>query len=216
MEPDTIKSRLRKKLTFPRGLMGGLVIGLVLGVGGLLFFQTYNPPDVDNNSVTLDAGMVFSRIVERNELVSASQNYNITDKAPDTNKLFDLIDIPFTENSFWYRYTGTIKAGIDLSTAEYSLDQDSKVITITLDEPCVVSNTPDMDASGVLEENNNILNPIHVENVDAFQRECIKKSEQDALEGGLLDEAKANAETNIRDMFYAALGGDYTVEFTYR
>lgn len=70
--------------------------------------------------------------------------------------------------------------------------------------------------SGVLEENGNSLNPIHVEDVDSFQKELFNRSNEEAIQGGLLEEAKANAEENIRDMLYAALGDGYNVEFIWK
>ena len=131
--------------------------------------------------------------------------------------LYDIIHIPFTTNSFWYRYCGTIKVGVDLSKATYDTSgDDGRTITISLDQPYIISNTPDMDKSGVLEENNNLLNPIHVEDVDAFQRKCIEESEKEIAEGGIYDEAKQNTEDNIRNMFNSALGDSYTIEFNWR
>lgn len=189
----------------------GLIVGLALGIAGTIFIQNHNPKD----QYTLTPSVVFERVVQKNELVSASQNYNITDKATGNNvKLFDAIDIPFTGNSFWYRYVGTIKAGVDLATAEFS--QNGTTITISLDQPYIISNTPDMDKSGVLEENNNILNPIHIEDVDKFQRACVEQSEASALEGDLMDEAKTNAVQDIQDMFNAALGSEYTIVVQWR
>ncbi len=158
--------------------------------------------------------MVFDRIVQKSELVTASQGYNITDKATDVNTFFDLFDIPFTQNSFWYRYVGTIKAGVDLENAGFTLD--GTTITVALDQPYIISNTPNMEESGVLEENNNILNPIHVQDVDAFQRMCVEQSESQVIDGGLMEEARTNAEQDICDMFNAALGDAYTVSFEWR
>ena len=68
----------------------------------------------------------------------------------------------------------------------------------------------------MLEENNNILNPIHVEDVDEFQSLCVELSQQSVLDGGLMDEARKNAEQDIRDMFNAALGSVYPFEFVWR
>ena len=73
-----------------------------------------------------------------------------------------------------------------------------------------------MDKSDVLEENGNLLNPIHVEDVVAFQRKCIEESEKEIAEGGIYDEAKQNTEDNIRNMFNSALGDSYTIEFNWR
>lgn len=187
------------------------LVGIVLGVAGTLFLQNWNPKD---ETPADRVNVVFGRIVEQNELVCASNDYTFVERATDTVKLFDLIDIPFTDNAFWYRYTGTIKMAVSLDDAEYTFSGDT--ITVTLSQPYISSNTPDMDVTGVLEERNNILNPIHVEDVDALQRDCVKKSEEYVnADGVLVEEARANAEDNITRMFTAALGDDYTVEFVW-
>lgn len=188
-----------------------LAIGMMSGIIGTLFFSNYNPPDSTSRE---SASVVFSRIVSQNELVSVSLDYNIVDKVTDANSFFNLFDIPFTENSFWYRYTGTIKAGVNLETAEIAESGDE--VTITLDPAHIISNTPNMDESGALEENNNILNPIHVEDVDAFQRQCVEQSQTQAIEGGLLAEAQTEAEARLSSLFYAAMGDEVTVEFVWR
>lgn len=80
----------------------------------------------------------------------------------------------------------------------------------------MISNTPDMGKSGVLEEHNNILNPIEVKDVDAFQRQCVERSEQEVVEGGLYDEARANAEASLKAMFAAALGDQAELTVVFR
>ena len=193
----------------------GLILGLLLGIGGALFFEIYNPPDKSSETEPLHPTIVFDRIKKQDEMISASQNYSIIEKVGDVNKIpFTDIPIPFTNNSFWYRYVGTIKAGVNLKTA--NPETIGNKIVFTLDTPFISSNTPDMEQSGVLEENNNILNPIHVEDVDALQRRCIEQSETKSIENGLLDEARANAEQNIKNLINAALGDKYTVEFVWR
>lgn len=193
----------------------GIVVGLVLGIGGALFFQNYNPKDEKTGPDVLAASVVFDRIVTQDKLVSASQAYNIVEKAGTSGTIpFTDIPIPFTDNSFWYRYSGVLEAAVDLKTATF--EQKDSTLVITLDNPFISSNTPDMDKSGVLEENNNILNPIHVEDIDAFQAQCLKTSEEEAVNGGLLDEARTNAEQDIRSMFYAAYGDSYSIEFVWR
>lgn len=189
----------------------GVFVGAVLGVAGTVFFQSFNSPGEDKG---VAATAIFSRFVEQSELVGVSQDYCIVDKYPDINTFFDLFDLPWTANSIWYRYAGTLKAGVNMETAEMSSSGTN--IHIVLDQPHIVSNTPDMDITGVLEENNNILNPIHVEDVDEIQRECVRISEEDALAGGLLDEARIQAEKDITTLFKSALGDEYNVEFEWR
>lgn len=192
-----------KTFAIRKSVVLALIGGILLGSGGVLLFQWYNPKDVPK-APAFDASLIMTRIVDRNEMVAASQDYTIVEKAGDRNKLFDFIEIPFTQNSFWYRYSGTIEATVDLSTAQWDAKGDT-AITVVLPEPAI-QNVPNMTVSGVLEERNNILNPIHVEDVDAFQRDCIAKSDQQAKESGLLERAKENAQANLQDMFDIACG----------
>ena len=122
---------------------------------------------------------------------------------------FDLVDVPFTRNSFWYCHVGTVEAGVNLEGATYAVDDH--VITINLAKEPVWRVVPDMEQSCVLEERNNVLNPITVADVDAHQRYCVQRGERIAVEHMLLDEAVANAERNLSDMFSAAMGEDYQV-----
>lgn len=189
----------------------GALVGILLGVGGTIFFQNCNPPDEDKGAA---ATAVLGRFVEQTELVGISQDYCIVDKYPDVETFFDLFDLPWTANSVWYRYAGTLKAGVNMDTAE--MWPDGTVVHVTLDQPYIISNTPNMDISGVLEENNNILNPIHVEDVDEIHRECIRISEENAVEGGLLEEARIQAESDITALFKSTLGDEYNVVFDWR
>ena len=181
MKTKKAGSGLADFFTKPKAFLTGAVIGLV--VATIVVTRFFSPTkEVVHEVETLSPSVVFERVIAQNELVCASQNYAIVDKATDTARLFDLIDLPWTTNSFWYRYCGTIKAGVNLQTAEFSQDEnDANKLTVTLDQPYVISNTPDMGKSGVLEEHNNILNPIEVKDVDAFQRQCVERSEQEVF-----------------------------------
>ena len=186
-----------------------LLVGIVLGATGLFALQKYAPTDSANSEVTIS--VVFDRVTQQNELVTASQKYTAVEKVRDANTFFDLFEIPFTENSFWYRYAGTIKAAVDLSQAKL-LGQDGNVIRISLPQPYISSNTPDMELSGALEENNNILNPIHIVDVDEYRKKCVEVIEQEAMNGDLFEQARSNAAENLSNLFSIALGAEYVVE----
>ncbi len=205
---DDPPSILRSK---PFAIAISLIIGLILGSSFTLFLQAHNPEDPTTSPGT---SIVFDRIQSQNELVAASQDYCIVDKVTDTARFLDLFDLPWTENSFWYRYEGTIKVGVNLATAEFS--ESDGVISVKLDQPYIISNTPDMEGSGVLEENNNLFNAIDVADVDEFQRQCIEVSEQEAMDDALIQTAQTNAESNIKGMFLSALGDEYEVLFSWR
>ncbi|MEF2593197.1 MAG: DUF4230 domain-containing protein [Eggerthellaceae bacterium] len=211
-DKSKISIALSKRVKF---LIGGLLVGFVLGVSGVLLVQSsIFDKQSDEESAANAVSVVFSRIVEQNELVSVSQDYSIVKKATDVARFFDWFDIDPTRNSFWYRYAGTIKAGVNLGEAD--MTTNGSTIIVSLSEPYIISNTPDMEVTGVLEENNNILNPIEVKDVDAIQADCRARSEEEAIAGGLLDEAREQTEKNIRSLFFAALGDSYAVEFEWK
>ncbi|MDO4437237.1 MAG: DUF4230 domain-containing protein [Coriobacteriaceae bacterium] len=188
-----------------------LAVGLIVGSLGTVAFQAYNPKDVIAEGPKESVSAIFGRIVNQNKMISASQDYTFVEKAVDKNRLFDIVDIPFTENSFWYRYTGTIEATVDLSDASL-VKKNETTLVISLPEP-VLSNKPNMDLSGVLEERNNLLNPIHVSDVDELQRDCIAMSNNEAEKNGLLKAAKEATVCNLQQMYDIALGeNEYKVE----
>ena len=170
------------------------LICLVIGGAGVLAIQNLSPKNTSDGPKIVEASTIFERIQAQNEMVGASQRYNITEKASNDNTIdtfLGRIHVPFTENSFWYRYVGTIKAGINLKDASFSKKDDGTIVA-SLPAPYIISNTPDMNKSQVLEENNNILNPIHVEDLDAFMRQCVEKSQSESVNNGLYDETKEN------------------------
>lgn len=181
-----------------------LVTGLILGCIGTILFQNYNPKDEPAAGVHESVTAIFGRIVKQNEMVSASQDYTFVEKAVDSNRLFNLIDIPFTQNSFWYRYSGTIKATVNLNNATIE-EKNETTLRIILPPP-YLENTPDMNVSGVLEETNNLFNPIHIADIDEFKRDCIARSNKQAEENGLIEEAMLSTEDNLQHMFDIALG----------
>lgn len=210
--PKTLPTKATKSaLAKFTGFAGGMLPGLIIGVLGLTFLQGYNPPD---ESKTLSPSTVFERVVEQNEMASVSQNYCLVDKASDSNSFFELFDILFTGNSFWYRYAGTLKAGVNMKDAGYDLD--GQLVTISLSRPYIVSNALDFSKTGVLEERNNVLDPIHIDDVDAFQRACDELGRSEAVKGGLLAEARQSAEKNISGMFAAAFGNEYEIRVVWR
>ena len=111
---EFLKAKMERVLTRPKVFIAGLVFGgmLVSIVFTMIFNIGKDVGTKETSPETLSPTVVFERIVSQNEMVTVSQNYAIVDKSTDDKKLFDLIEIPFTRNSFWYRYAGTIKAGV--------------------------------------------------------------------------------------------------------
>ena len=120
------------------------LICLVIGGAGVLAIQNLSPKNTSDGPKIVEASTIFERIQAQNEMVGASQRYNITEKASNDNTMdtfLGRIHVPFTENSFWYRYVGTIKAGVNLADANFSKKDDGTIVA-SLPAPYIISNTP--------------------------------------------------------------------------
>ena len=81
----------------------GAAIGLVIGAFSVFMLFTYNPPDKQQEP-NVDVAVLMSEISQINELATASQTYTVVEKVESNSKLFDTIDIPFSENFFILTY----------------------------------------------------------------------------------------------------------------
>ena len=187
----------------------GALAGLVVGAFTVFMLFTYNPPDKEEGT-QVDVAILMNEITQINELATASQTYSVVEKVESNSKLFDTIDIPFSENFFILTYTGEVKAGVNLDEVQISLEgQTVKVVM-----PCatILSNAIDTSTFEVLHEQNNFINPIGVEDVTQYIDQSRQEAEAAAISGDVINEAQANAEASIRALLGAALPEGYTVE----
>lgn len=122
--------------------------------------------------------------------------------------------IPFTEKSFIVQYDGTVKARIkDLTKTQVS--QKGETIIVRLPEVEITGIEIDNDSFEKLDESNNIFNPITVEDLNKAQKNLKEEMYQRALEKGILDMAKSNAEEVLKGMLSGA-NGDYDIKFEWQ
>ena len=203
-----------------------LVLIVVGGYAGYRIGSAMSPKvsgvEARNERVTtVDA--VFEQVQAQGTLVCASQSYDLYSKVESSNRdLLNLFDVPFTKNKYWMRYVGTIQAGVNLKTAKFtSQNKDKKSgmpksVVVELDAPKIISNTPDMDKTEIVDQENNIFNPIDPDSVVDLQKRCIEQSNKDALSGGLIDQAKTFAKQNLQTMLRGAMGSNVKVTINWR
>ena len=224
MEKKPFKIAFPKSLPRNTDLLITLFVGIIIGAIAAFAVQGFTEklqpsPSEQGQSSTrqnTDPHIVFERIKSDGELVSATQTYNINEKvSQDPVHLFGPIDLPWSEASFQYRYIGEIKAGVNLETAGFA--HEDKTITVELKQPYIISNTPDMEESGIVDKDESgIFARVLPERVEEFRTECAEKSERAAISKGLLESARNSAEVIITDMLYAALGNEYEIAFEWR
>ena len=152
----------------------------------------------------------MSEISQINELATASQTYTVVEKVESNSKLFDTIDIPFSENFFILTYMGELKAGVNLDEAQVALE--GTTVKVSLPQATILSDAIDTTSFKVLHEQNNFLNPIGVEDVTQYIDESRQEAEAAAISGEVLNEAQENAVSSIEALLGAALPEGYTIE----
>lgn len=184
-----------------------VIILAILAGGGYFVYRHFmgKIADVSSHETVNSVEVIKEKLEETAELNTGS--YLCTDVITSADsRTFKDWKIPFTEKSFTVRYDGVVKAGIkDLSQAEVS--QEGESIIIKLPEVEITGAEIDNDSFEKIDESNNVFNPISVEDLNEAQKDLKEKMCESAIEKGILDIAKNNAETLISGMMESA-GGD--------
>ena len=150
------------------------------------------------------------------ELVTTEYLYTNSGKYENQNQITIIgkdINIPFTGKRFIVAYDGRIKAGVDIGQTQIDIDEDARAITITLPKSEIISHETFEDTLVVLDETNNVFNPISIENYNEFVSEQKDGMEKKAIERGLLTNADAEAKRMVQS-FLSQIPGIDTYQLT--
>lgn len=207
------KDKIDKNKKFLKGLTMGLVAGIIVTAAIAVAIALRPDPvtePADANGP--DTVVMLSQISQISELATVEQSYTICEKVTSTNRLFDMVDIPFTENWFILAYNATLKAGINLEHTQVRVE--GTTVYVTIPDAQILSNEIHTDSFKVLHEQNNIFNDIEVADVTSYIDQSRCDAEAAALEGDLLDKAESNAKDAIVGLISPTLPEGYAVEFT--
>lgn len=190
-------------------------------VVGLLCFGSYvmGQKDIPELDQPIGGGVVsesetkqlsFENIGELVTQEAICTEVNITDSS---RELFG-IKIPFTQTKYIYSYDVVIKAGFDFSQIEYIVTDN--VIEVIMPEPKVMSNELKTETFKMYYEKESAFKRISLEENNEALNKLRQNAEKSAVENGLFDNAKTNAEIILRGFFAQAYDPDeYSIVFTY-
>lgn len=196
---DILKSAIGKILS--------VILVVALLAGGVYFAYHHflgKGAESFSNQTTDQVEVVKEKLKTTAELNTGSYLCtNVLTKSD--SKTFKDWEIPLTTKSFIVSYDGTVKAGIkDLTDAQVVRDGD--VIVVRLPEVEITGAEIDNDSFALIDESNNIFNPISIEDLNSAQKELKEKMIEDAKEKGILDMARSNAEMIISAMLESPNG----------
>lgn len=109
------------------------------------------------------------------------------------------ITIPFTQSKYIYSYDVAVKAGFDFGEIEWKLNDHT--IEVSLPEARVLSTEIDTDSFEIYHEEESIFRQITLTENNEALRSLQESAEQNAVENGLLENARSNAETILTGFF---------------
>lgn len=172
--------------------------------------ETVVEKEIQISGETIRAGMA-----NIGELCTAEYNFTHVEKV-DSQRDIKGFKIPFTTSMFIYSYDGTIKAGIDFTKIQIDKNDTKKIITLKLPDVKIISSDVDQNSFQLYDEKNNIFNPISVTDVTDSFADLKNSEEEKAIENGLLDKARTNANMLVENFMlgsYDVSGYDIIVEF---
>lgn len=174
-----------------------------------------NPIVVNPVSPTISLEILYSEINDIAELATIEYMFTNAEEFTHSKDFYGLFKIPFTEKSFIIKWDGRIKAGIKVDEIVIELDELAKKIVVTMPSAEILSYETDHDSVEILDEQDNMFNPLTIEDKIQFDAATEESMKSRAIENGVLEKAQANAQTIIARLLSAnaAVGDDYSIEF---
>lgn len=170
-----------------------------------------NPMVVSPVSPEIVLDTIHSEICEISELATEEYLFTNAAKFTDSKQLFGKWDILGTKKSFILKWDGIIKAGVDLEKVAFDVKKETIVVTV----PKAEILSYETGTVEVMDEKNNVFNPITVEDKVDFDAKTEEAMKQRAIENGLLEKAQTGAEDIIKRLITADSELDeYTIIFT--
>ena len=169
-----------------------IILGVVLAI--VCFAVGFFSGGRQEKTPVLSSITVENQLQQISQLATVRYSYTNMGQFENSNEFYG-IKLPFTTKSFIVAYDGTIIAGVDLTQAKVTIT-DQKV-TISLPAPQILSHEVDPNSLEVFDETTSIFNPITIEDYTGFQADQQGVMEEKAIQGGLLTQAKDQAETAI-------------------
>jgi len=201
--------RRRRRYGERRGLRPGaliaVILALVLIAAGFGYFALNRSRNV---SKTTSFGLK-----NIGELATQAGYFTTVQSISKARELWGW-EVPLTQSNYVYSYDGTIKAGVDFGEIETEVDEAKHVITVRFPEFRILSTEIDEDSFKIYNDGTNLFTTLRVEDVNRSNAELKNEAKQTALNNGILENARANAEALVKG--YLAGMYDlsvYTIQF---
>lgn len=162
------------------------------------------------NKISFDE--IETQIKTVGKLTTIDYHYTYAGTHEDTGEFFGLFKLGILKNSFIAQWDGVVAIGVDLSKAVITVNEDSKVITVSIPAAEIFYHDVDEESFEVLDQKNNIFNPIDVVDKIEFDKKYEKKIYEKITDNRMLEDAYDNAKNMIENML-GAVAKNYKIDF---
>jgi len=161
----------------------------------------------------LDGAAIELGLKNVSRLVTQECNTTIIENYENNLKIKDF-NVPLTKKSFLYSYDVVVEAGVDFSKISLSIDEQSNLVLIKMPAAEVFTVSVDYDSFKMFDEENNIFNPISIEDKNQADADLAARARSSAIKNGILAKAEENARLLTESFLkqYSVLS-EYKVEF---
>lgn len=186
-----------------------ILLGVVLAI--VCFAVGFFSGGREEKAPVLSSITVETQLQQISHLATVRYSYTNMGQFENSNEFYG-IKLPFTTKRFIVAYDGVITAGVDLAQAKVTVSDQG--VAISLPAPQILSHEVDPDSLEVFDETTSIFNPITIEDYNGFQADQRGVMEDKAIRGGLLIQAKEQAETAVGGLITPLLQEGQTLEIT--
>ncbi|NLV77197.1 MAG: DUF4230 domain-containing protein [Tissierellia bacterium] len=187
----------------------GIIISIIVVIVFSLFM--YFKFSIKKETVKL-SDTIEEKLAKILEVATVKYNYTNVVTYKDNMKVSGL-NVPFTNKSFIIKYSGYIKAGVDLNGIETQVI-DPKTVKIILDKPKVFDNVIMEEDVYVYDERDSVFNKLSFNDLYDVLVEEKKSMEEEVIEKGLLNDAEKNAKDVLMSLLESM--GFENIEIVFR
>lgn len=190
-------------------IKGKLILGLV-AILILVGIVGYTKFSIDRKTNLLSS-RIEEKVVRLVELSTVKYNYTNVVEYEDKLQLSG-INLPFTNKRFILKYSGYIKAGIDLSTIEINL-KDKDTVEIKMDKAKVIENVIPEEEVYFFDEKDSIFNKLSFKDLYVVLIEEKEKMKEEVTQKGILNDAEKNGTEIITSLLEGMGFEDIKIRF---
>lgn len=178
--------RLKSTFTHIKNKLFLLALLLFITISTIMIYSITNNFKTDK---VINSTLIAERLSKISELSTIKYSYSNVIVVKDSKK-FKELSIPFTEKSFIIKYSGYIKAGVDLKDLEVAINMET--VTITLKKAIILDHVINSKDIFVYDERSSMFNKLSMQDmIDEISNEKIKV-EDNLIKTKFLEEASSN------------------------